>query len=304
VIELREVGKLYHGYLPPRTTRAVHDFSLTIERGEVLGIAGPNGAGKSTLIAMLLGFLRPTSGTVTIDGIAPRTFVERKGVSYMSELVAIPPRWTVEGALRRYGTLAGIAPRALGDAVERAIAALGLEEHRGKRAKALSKGNLQRLGLAQALMSEHEVVVLDEPTHGLDPVWTQRFRDLVQSLRRPERATLIASHNLDELERVADRVAIVDQGQLQRVVSMRGAGRVGVHRYRIVVAEGGDAVTRAFPGARTVTASEYEVDVADLRALNTALAQLIASGAVVASVAPAYSALEQQFRDAVRSEKS
>ena len=198
--------------IPPKPVTAVADMTLTFDAGEVVGIAGPNGAGKSTLISLVLGLLNPTAGTVAIDGQRPRRFVERHGIAYVPELIAIPPWWRVTGALSRYAVLSGVPREERKARVEKAIDALGLEEHRGKRVKQLSKGNRQRLGIAQALLSDARVVVFDEPTHGLDPVWTSRFRDLVRDLRRPDRCIIIASHNLHELARVAPRLAILDRG--------------------------------------------------------------------------------------------
>jgi ABC-type multidrug transport system ATPase subunit len=178
---------------------------------------------------------------------------------------------------------------------------LGLEEHRAKRVRQLSKGNLQRLGLAQALLGEERLVVLDEPTHGLDPVWTQRFRDVVDQLRRPDRTILIASHNLDELARLADRVGIIDRGRLQRVVDVRANERVVTEGapYRIVVAHGDALMHEIFPGARALASGEFEVGALSLEAINAGLVRLVQGGALVRAVYPVHSALEQQFREAV-----
>jgi ABC-type multidrug transport system ATPase subunit len=186
--------------------------------------------------------------------------------------------------------------------VNDAIDRLGLTEHRGKRVKQLSKGNLQRLGLAQALLCEEQVVVLDEPTHGLDPVWTQRFRDVVTALRREDRVILIASHNLDELARLADRVGILDHGRLQRVVPMRGGGESAggmTAPYRIALARGTELVPDVFPHARDVGQGELELDGLTLEEINAGIATLIARGALVSVVLPTHSLLEQQFREAV-----
>jgi len=185
--------------------------------------------------------------------------------------------------------------------VDDALEQLGLVEHRAKRVKQLSKGNLQRLGLAQALLCEEQVVVLDEPTHGLDPVWTQRFRDVVTALRREDRVILIASHNLDELARLADRVGILDHGQLRRVVAMRGGEQSpgGTTPYRIALARGAELVPKVFPNARDVGHGELELDSLTLEEINAGIATLIARGALVSLVLPTHSLLEQQFREAV-----
>lgn len=274
-------------------------FSLEIEEGEVFGLAGPNGAGKSTLISLLLGYLTPTDGSIRIAGLTPRAFVEQHGIGYLSELVAIPPRWTLDEALKRYGILAGVAAEHLTARTASVIEVLGLEEQRGKRVKQLSKGNLQRLGLAQALLREERLIILDEPTHGLDPVWTQRFRDIVQTLRRPGRAIFIASHNLDELQRLADRVAIIDHGRLQRVVAPRAASRSGASPYIMTVVGDPALVLSAFPQAQPRGDGEFELPAIDLAALNAGVAALLSAGALVSSLRPSHSLLEQHFREAV-----
>ena len=249
MIELNNATKTYRS-LFGRSVTAVEEFSLQVAEGEVLGIAGPNGAGKSTLLSLLLGYLRPTHGSVLIRGLEPRSFVEKNGIGYLSELMTINPNWKAEEALVRFATLAAIPPPEIKGRVNAVIEELGIGEHRDKKIKALSKGNLQRLGVAQALLRDEQVMILDEPTHGLDPVWTQRFRGIVEGLRKPGRTIIIASHNLDELQRLADRVAIIDRGRLQRLVQTgydQATDAGGT--YRISVAAGAQHVKAMFPDA-------------------------------------------------------
>ncbi|MBC7791727.1 MAG: ABC transporter ATP-binding protein [Anaerolineae bacterium] len=298
MIEFRGAGKVYTSRLG-KSVRALEDFSLRAERGEVLGIAGPNGAGKSTLIGIALGYLRPSEGTVMLDGQAPRAFIERNGIAYMSELVSIPPKWTVEAAITRYALLAGISTANIAARRQESIERLGLGEHRSKTVKQLSKGNLQRLGLAQALLRDDAIVILDEPTHGLDPVWTQRFRELIQELRAPDRTILVASHNLDELERVADRVAIIDRGRLQRIVATDGAASRVAHSYRISVSRGVEYVSEVFTDARDLGNGAFEVMTSDVESLNRAIGALLERGVLLTAVTPTYSSLETQFREAI-----
>jgi ABC-type multidrug transport system ATPase subunit len=301
VIAFDHVGKRYRSVLG-REVRALEDFSIELRAGEVFGLAGPNGAGKSTLIALLLGYLGPSEGTIRIDGLDPRRYVEAHGISYLSELVSIPPGWRTEETLRRFALLTGVTASQRDARVDEVIEQMGLGEHRTKRVKQLSKGNLQRLGLAQALLTEERVVVLDEPTHGLDPVWTQKFRGVVAALRRDDRMILIASHNLDELARLADRVAIIDHGRLQRVVDVRGAAEPMAGErapYRVVLGRGAEHVPSVFPGARALGQGEFQLDGLTLDEVNAGLAALLATGALVTMVYPVHSMLEQQFRDAV-----
>ncbi|MBA2706431.1 MAG: ABC transporter ATP-binding protein [Gemmatimonadaceae bacterium] len=299
MIEFNSTTKIYRSLLG-RSVTAVEEFSLQVAEGEVLGIAGPNGAGKSTLISLLLGYLKPTTGTVTIDGQEPRAHVERHGIGYLSELMTINPSWTGEDALRRFATLAAVPRAQVETRVDAVIEEMGIAEHRSKKIKAMSKGNLQRLGLAQALLRDEKVMILDEPTHGLDPVWTQRFRGIVESLRKPGRTIIIASHNLDELQRLADRVAIIDRGRLQRLVRTgydQATETAGT--YRIAVVSGAERMSEMFASAVDVGGGEFEIPVSGLAELNAALAKAIQAGVLVASVVPARSVLEQQFREAV-----
>jgi ABC-type multidrug transport system ATPase subunit len=296
---LRGVSKTYRSLLG-RSVRAVEDVTLEVAKGEVLGIAGPNGAGKSTILALLLGFLRPTSGAVSIDGLEPRTFVEQNGISYVPELMALPMHWTAENALTRLAVLAGVTGDRVRVEVGRVIDTLAIGEHRRKRLKVLSKGNLQRVGLAQALLAETRVVIFDEPTHGLDPVWTQRFREIVDVLKRGDRTIVIASHNLDELERLADRVAIIDRGRLQKVVTVSGVASSALMAYRVRAVFGGDVLVGRFPGATVGANGDIEIPPVDVATLNAGLLGAIQAGAVVSAVIPRESALEQAFHSAVR----
>jgi ABC-type multidrug transport system ATPase subunit len=302
VIELKNTTKIYRSFLG-RSVKAVENFSLQIAEGEVFGIAGPNGAGKSTLISLLLGYLRPTSGSVRIRGLDPRTFVEKNGIGYLSELMTINPNWKTVDALTRFATLADVRPGDIPARVNAVIEELGIGEHRDKRIKALSKGNLQRVGVAQALLRDEQVLILDEPTHGLDPVWTQRFRTIVEGLRRPGRTILIASHNLDELQRLADRVAIIDRGQLQRLVTTgydRATDTGGT--YRISIASGADRIKEMFPEAERSGDDEFELTFSSVADMNAALGRMLSGGVLVAGVVPSRSVLEQQFREAVGEE--
>ncbi len=299
MIRFEDVGKTYTSLFTRRQVVALADFSLELERGEVVGIAGPNGAGKSTLISLLLGFLRPSTGRVTIDGMPSRDYVESHGVGYLTELVNIPGSFKVPEALTRIATLAGVPSRERATAVLATMTRLGLDEHAAKRVKQLSKGNLQRLGLGQAMLGEFDVVVLDEPTHGLDPVWTARFREIVRELRRPDRVLLIASHNLDELEALADRVAILDRGRLQQVVSSTAESRADAITWRLVF-EGMPDVAAALPGA-TPTEGRVGSWRAELsRAeLSRGLAVLLGNGAVLVECVPEQGRLSSAFHQAV-----
>ena len=281
----------------PRPVRALDELTLEVPAGTALGLVGPNGAGKSTLVRLLLGYLRPSSGQISIANLAPRTYVERFGIGYVPEQVAIPPYWTARGALHAFAALAELE-RDVAERVDQVIQQWGLAPVEARRVKALSKGNLQRLALAQALLAPRKLLILDEPTDGLDPEWIARLRDILRDWRAadPERTLLIASHNLDEVERIADRVAVLRDGRLQEVVDLRAAP-VGPLVYRLEVdGGGGERVHEMFASATTMDAGGWEVTAPDLAHLNRGIAQLITQGVLVRSFAPSTSALEKRVR--------
>jgi ABC-2 type transport system ATP-binding protein len=280
--------------------RALDGVTLDVPPGTVLGLVGPNGAGKSTMIRLLLGYIRPTKGKVEVHGMAPRGYAQRFGVAYVSELVAIPPSWTVRGALETYAALGEVEqPRArIGEVMER-LEITGVAD---RTVAYLSKGNLQRLAMAQALLAPRRVMVLDEPTSGLDPEWIARLRAVVAEWRAEdaERTVLIASHNLDELERTADRVAVLQNGRVREVLDLRAAEGVNPP-YRLEVEDtpgAQKAVREIFPGALPEEGPPwaFRVDPAPPRELSAKLAALLARGVVVRALAPQRMRLEERVR--------
>jgi ABC-type multidrug transport system ATPase subunit len=205
--------------------RALDDVSLEMTAGSAVGIIGVNGAGKTTLLRVLLGYLRPTAGSVEIEGLPPRPYVERYGIGYVPERVAIPRGWTVEGALQAYALLGNAAEDAPAR-VEGSLERLGLGEIRTRSLGRLSKGNLQRLAIAQAILCERRLMVLDEPTDGLDPLWVAELRAILSEWRAgdADRVAVIATHNLPLLERVADRVLVLHDGRVIADLDLLGPG--------------------------------------------------------------------------------
>lgn len=301
MIEFEKAGKIY-GPAPGRSrpVEALREVTLRIPRGGVWAVVGPNGAGKTTLFGLLLGFLHPTEGRVRVGDVEPRRYLRRHGAGYLPERFGVPGEWTVASALRAFARLEGLSAR---DAAARAgemIERFGLEAHAGKPAAALSRGLNQRLGLAQALLGRRELIVLDEPTEGLDPLWRIRLRDAIQELRAEGRTVLIASHDLAEVERLAERVVLLQGGRVRDVLEV-AQQEDEAQRYRITLAEPSAAVAEAFPDAATEPGNDHAfvVTVADARELSARLAALLAAGAILASVQPATEPLEEQVRRAL-----
>jgi ABC-type multidrug transport system ATPase subunit len=291
MIQISSVTKRYgrKGAVPD----ALSDASLAIPDGAVWAVVGPNGAGKSTLLSLLLGFIRPTTGTVEIAGEVPRDYLRGSGAGFLPERFSLPPGWRVGDALRAFARL----ERVDAAAAVAAAAMFGLEDHAGRPAADLSRGLLQRLGLAQALLARRSLIVLDEPTEGLDPVWRVRLRDIIAELRAPDRIIIIASHDLAEVERVADRAVVLDRGTVREVLDIGAGG--GTSTYRIALGAPFDDVATMFPDAVRAGERDWTVTVGGSAELSQRLAALLAQGALVEAVEPLRSGLEERVRGAL-----
>ena len=201
---------------------AVDGLSFAVEPGETFALIGPNGAGKTTTLKVLLGLARPDAGTVAVGplGLSPADPAARAALGYVPQRVEFPPGRTVRDVLRFFAALRGLGE----PAVDRALERVGLGELAARHASELSGGYTQRLSLAQALLGDPGLLVLDEPTASLDPQATWEFRTLVEQLKREGRTILLCSHLLSEVERVADRVLILVAGRqagLERIADLK-----------------------------------------------------------------------------------
>jgi ABC-2 type transport system ATP-binding protein len=194
---------------------AVREVSFQIPRGTVIGLLGHNGAGKTTIMKVLTGYLEPTSGSVQIDGldIIPHRLEVQKKIGYLPENSPVYPEMTVIDYLEYVAELRGIAPEQRANAIRNAIQRTRLEEKSTDSIQTLSRGYKQRVGVAQAILHEPEILILDEPTNGLDPSQIQEMRQLIRELS--QKATVILStHILQEVHAVCDRVLIISRGSV------------------------------------------------------------------------------------------
>jgi ABC-2 type transport system ATP-binding protein len=213
-IEAKAVTKRFGDHV------ALDDFSLEIAPGEVFGLIGPNGAGKTTFLRILTGYWLPTSGDVWVDGVSvveSRTTVQER-LGYVCEQPKLYLDHGVEVFLRLMGNLRGIPKAELSDAVERGIERFGLHEVRRRRIGVLSKGFRQRVSLAQALLHDPALIVIDEPTVGLDPRQQIELRHIIESFGG-NHTVLLCTHQLPEAEATCDRVALLDRGKLVQIAT-------------------------------------------------------------------------------------
>ena len=238
VLEVTNVAKAFRSVGFARA-HAVEDVSLRLDAGEVLGLLGPNGAGKSTTLRMVAGLVRPDRGRVVIDGhdLGVDRLAAQARAGFLIEGPALPAELSCQRALAYLARLDGGGAARIAEL----LAEVGLTDAADKLVKHLSLGMKQRLGLAAALLARPRLLVLDEPMNGLDPTGIREIGDLLRRLAAAGTAVLLSSHLLDEVERVADRVAVMWQGKVAGDVAVRRDDKGALARLYFGITEGGGA---------------------------------------------------------------
>lgn len=222
VIETDKLTKIYEGALKGQDVHALTSLTLEVREGEILAYLGPNGSGKTTTIKLILGLIFPTSGSLKIMGRKDigANFIKRN-IGYLPEGAYYPEFLRGEEVLRFYGQLYGLGGRALTRRVGEVLDLVGMTRARNRLVRGYSKGMRQRIGLAQALVSDPKILILDEPTTGLDPIARKEIRDILVRLRNEGKTLLISSHELLEVELISDRVGILYEGELKTIGSLK-----------------------------------------------------------------------------------
>ena len=221
VIETAQVGKMFRDFWMRKRVKALDNINLQIFRGEIFGLLGPNGSGKSTLVKILLGLLFPTTGRAAIFGRDPRNVAVKDRIGYMPEESYLYRYLDAEETLNFYGKLFNLPSAERRHRVELLLEMVGLTHQRQRPLVEYSKGMARRIGLAQALINDPDLVFLDEPTTGLDPIGTREIKDLIKELRNRGKTVFLCSHLLADVEDVCDRVAILYGGRVRRIGKIR-----------------------------------------------------------------------------------
>lgn len=215
-VEIENLTKIFPAHFGGSTVRAVDQVSIRIEPGEVYGLIGPNGSGKSTTMKALLGLLAPTAGSCRIFEADSLAVDSRDQVGFLPENPYFYKHLSGAETLRFYGKLCGLRGRALETRIDELLELVDLSAARKRRLGGYSKGMLQRIGLAQALVQEPRLVILDEPTAGVDPIGSRQIRDLILALRGRGITVFLCSHLLEQVQEVCDRVGIIFRGKMIR----------------------------------------------------------------------------------------
>jgi len=288
VLDYKEIVKEYRSWSGRRRIRALAGFDLSVERGEIFGFLGPNGAGKSTAIHLAMGFMKPSAGSGHMLGMPFGHVATRRRVGFLAENVSLYQR-RAGTAIRFYGGLSGLHGQALEGAARAALEAVDMQAESGRNLGQFSRGMVQRMGLAQALVNDPELLILDEPTSALDPAARVAVRELLLTCRTQGKTVFLSSHLLSEVELVCDRVAILSRG---RVV------RTGTLQSLLETTDQVEIVAQAIPPALFAGAVAEDARVrfsVPKSGQREALERIWAAGGEVISVNPVRRSLEEIF---------
>jgi ABC-2 type transport system ATP-binding protein len=303
-IETIELTKDYAvGFWRKRPRRVLDHLSLQVEQGEVFGFLGPNGAGKTTTLKLLLQLVFPTSGEARILGRRPGDLGARQRLGYLPENPYFYDYLTAEELLNYFGGLLGLSGASRRRRVSQLLDEVGLGAERRLQLRKFSKGMLQRVGIAQALLNEPELVILDEPMSGLDPLGRRDVRSLILRLRDRGCTVFFSSHVLSDAEALCGRVAILARGRLVASGRLSDILAFGVRGWELIVANLRDDVLTRYRGhitqARPIGGGRFSLELPAETSPEQLLADLTAAGARVVSLNPLRETLEDFFVEKV-----
>ena len=302
LIEVSGLKKQYSSSFRKPKIKALDGIDFTVGEGELFGLLGPNGAGKTTTVKILLGLTRATEGEARVCGLPVRDPESRRRVGYLPEGHRIPNYLTARQALTIFGRMSGMDKRAIEQRIPLLLERVHLPQWVDVRIRKFSKGMTQRLGLACALIHSPQVLLLDEPTDGVDPVGRREIRDLLREEAKNGTTVLLNSHLLSEIELTCDRVAVLRNGRVAAFGTVEELTR-RTASYKMVATPLDDSLVAAFreSGAGVQRVNGHVVlSVSDLQHLNALVDQLRARGGVLSELTPVRSTLEDVFVDLVR----
>ncbi len=296
IIETKDLTKVYSS--GSKRVLALSDFNLSLESGKIFGLLGPNGAGKTTLIKILLGIIFPTSGQATVLEHNLDDYEMKKKIGYLPENHHYPNYLTGGEVLKFFGRLSGLDSIVLNKKIDELLELMQLSKWKKTKIKNYSKGMMQRLGLAQALINDPELIFLDEPTDGVDPIGRKEIRDILIDLKGRSKTIFLNSHLLSEVELITDRVAILNKGKLIREGTVQElTEKKEEYRLTIETADTNFYISSDYNGVSLKPLSEntYTVKASDLTQLNGFIDYLRQNNILIAGVIKEKSTLEDMF---------
>ncbi|HKM68364.1 MAG TPA: ABC transporter ATP-binding protein [Candidatus Acidoferrum sp.] len=303
-IEIEKLSKEYpFGFLHLKRKKSLEDLTMRVEDGEVFGFLGPNGAGKSTTIKLLMRLIFPSSGTARILGKSIDDVSMHASIGYLPEQPYFYDYLTAYELLDYFARFHGLSPNDRRARVQAMLKKVGLDTAKKIQLRKYSKGMLQRVGLAQAILHDPQVVVLDEPMSGLDPLGRREVRDIILELKRQGRTVLFSTHVLSDAEMLCDRVGVIVGGKLRGIGAPDELVDIKAHGMEILFEMGGEPGNSALLAKATRTGNRYRVQLPE-EELYAALEALKASGARILSVAQIKPTLEEYFMHLVEADRA
>ena len=297
ILEIQSLTKHFHHNWTMRRFVALNGLTLEVRQGEIFGLIGPNGAGKTTTFKVVLGLLRATSGAVVFRG-EPLTTAGRAAIGFLPEQPYFYDYLTVQEILTMYGRLYGLSGGALGRRVAEVIEQVQLGHKRRAALRSLSKGTLQRVGIAQAILNQPQLLILDEPMSGLDPTGRHAMRELIRARHAAGTSVIFSSHILPDAEALCDRVAILTQGTLREVIDLRTVSEHGQLYQLTVSCVGADtlaALAKLAGGEPSRNGTGWRLRLPSSAAVGPALDLVRGAAGSVESLVPVHPSLEERF---------
>lgn len=304
-IETRGLKKVYRSLIGGSPVVAVADLNLQVPYGCVFGFLGPNGAGKTTTIQILIGNVYPTAGQAWVLGYKAGALAAKRRLGFLPEKFQFHEFLTAEEFLKLHGRLAGMDGKTLARRIDEVLELVGLQERRKSRIREFSKGMQQRIGLAQAILHDPDLVILDEPTSALDPLGRRRVREVIEYLKQQGKTVFLNSHLLSEVERSCDMVAILNKG---RVVKQGTLEELLVHKsivvleLRQVVPPVLEALERVAMKVQPLDTNRVMAEVADEKAIPELARAVVYAGGDLVGMQAKRETLEDLFIQLVEGE--
>jgi ABC-2 type transport system ATP-binding protein len=296
-IETQNLTKVYKSSLGGRKVTALSNLNLSVSSGTIFGLLGPNGAGKTTLVKILLGITYPTTGSANILGADISDYTIRRRIGYLPENHKFPLYLNGEEVLRYFGRFSGTEDQVLDKRIDELLSTVKLLAWKKSKIKTYSKGMMQRLGLAQALINDPELIFLDEPTDGVDPIGRIEIREILAKLKAQGKTIFLNSHLLSETEMICDRVGILNKGVLIRESTVK---ELTERAEEFIIKTESDIPEGLFPFIKAAEGN-YNIKVKDTAELNYYIDLIRKNNISIKEVIQQKNTLESMFVEIIRS---
>jgi ABC-2 type transport system ATP-binding protein len=304
-IETKKLSKDYESSFGKKKVRALNELDLIIDKGTIFGLLGPNGAGKTTLVKLLLQIIYPTYGNANLLGEDINNYHLKKKIGYLPEDHKYPPYLTGGDVLKFFGKLSGLNEPILDKRIDELLELVNLSKWKKSKVKTYSKGMMQRLGLAQSLINDPELIFLDEPTDGVDPIGRKEIRDILLDLKSRSKTIFLNSHLLSEVELITDRVGILNKGKLLREGTVKELTE-RKEEYKLTLNNDLPELNKYAADNMIITKNQdgsYAVKVDDIRTMNILVDKLRVDNILIKEIILQKNTLEEMFISLINQEE-